>query len=656
MGSTDFVSGETVETGDIDFRQLVDGLQAGVVVHGPDTRILLANPHACELIGLTLAQLTGRDAVDPVWSFLREDGSVLPPADFPVRRVLDGLPVRDMVVGVRHASGEIRWGLVAAYPELGARGEIRLVVVTIVDLTDLRRAEESLRDSEERLRIAAEAADLGTWRHDEPTGIVRMDGRAAAIFGLEERAVPASTILARVHRYDVDRLQSQREAVFVAGTEGSRASIEFRIVLPGERVRWVSLHVQTHFESEEPGARPSFSIGTCQDVTGRKLAEEALFRTQKLEALGTLAGGVAHDFNNILLAIRGNAALALGDLPEGHPARRYLAEIDRAGVRAAGVVKQVLGFARPQPAEREVMPLTAPVEEALKLLRATIPALIELDARWSDGLPPVRVDAGQIQQAVVNLVKNAADAIGPRPGRVEIRVAAETIGTETGRMIAALDPGRYVKLTVSDDGPGMDRTTRDRAFDPFFTTKEAGGGTGLGLSIVHGILQAHGGAAAIESRPGQGAKVHLYFPAAEDAPSVAAGSVSEKEARIRTERLLFVDDDEALVFLANEMLGRLGYRVTAFDSPVEALEAFRADPDAFDGVISDISMPRMSGFALAAEILALRPAIPFVITSGYVRPEDEESAVRLGVRAVILKPNTVDEMAGTLDRIFRGGT
>jgi len=246
--------------------------------------------------------------------------------------------------------------------------------------------------------------------------------------------------------------------------------------------------------------------------------------------------------------------------------RPFIAEIDRAGVRAASLVRQILGFARPQQSVREVLPLGPVVDEALKLLRATVPTLIEIRTSWDANAPPVSVDAGQVHQAIVNLVTNAADAIGSRPGRIDLAIQAAELGTRRPDHPRA--QGEPVHpVTVADDGSGMDRATRNRVFDPFFTTKASGKGTGLGLSIVHGIMRSHDGAVTISSRPGHGTTVDLYFPAAElpeARPKREPGIATE---RSRTERLLFVDDDEALVELMRTLLSRLGYRVTAFNDP-----------------------------------------------------------------------------------------
>jgi CheY-like chemotaxis protein len=364
---------------------------------------------------------------------------------------------------------------------------------------------------------------------------------------------------------------------------------------------------------------------------------------------------VAHDFNNVLMAIRGNASLAAEELPAGHPVREFVAEIDRAGLRAVALVRQILTFARPEESARTVVPLGPVVDEALRLLRSTLPAEIAIRTTWQEGLPPVAVDVGQVHQAVVNLVTNAAHAIGRRPGRIDLDLSLRDVGEESATLPPGIGSGPYVCLSVRDDGCGMDGATLARVFDPFFTTKKMGEGTGLGLSIVHGIMRAHGGAVDLRSRPEQGTTVTLRFPAVE-APAEPAPALRPESARHRTERILVVDDDEAIAILSRRSLGRLGYVVTTYTDPVEAVAAFTRAPDAYDAVVTDISMPGMTGFDVAGALLAIRPGLPLVITSGYIRPEDEAAAVRLGVKALIAKPDTVDELAGVLDRIFQAGS
>jgi PAS domain S-box-containing protein len=808
---------DAIRSSEEQYRRLVEHLQAGIVVHGPDSRIRLLNAQACALLGLSREQALGKVTPDPEWCFLADDGRRLEAAEYPANRVIaTGQAIENVVVGTHDpTSGEETWGLVTAFPEHDGCGDLAQVVVSFIDITaqrraqaelaavarisslfqqglplpaiyselarslssilrfpmaavtlyeketaevvfvgvagmagvapgtripagetlsgivvttgvprfetrasrgtgpyheslrrleaetflcvpivvggvvagtlaladrlsrrdaafwlqcldtvarelaqelGRRRAEDALRESEERLRLAADAAELGIWCNDLQTGRVRGDERARLQFGLEHHEVPFEEVLARIHPSDRPLLVGAITASIsgaareIPGDE--RGSLEYRVLQPNGEIRWLSVFVRIQYAGKGLERRAVAIVGTSQDITARKRAEESQLRTQKLEALGTLAGGVAHDFNNILMAIRGNAILAQGELPDGHPVRELVSEIDRAGLRAVALVRQILTFARPAESARAVVQLGPVVEEALGLLRATLPAQIAIRTTWRENLLPVAVDASQIHQVVVNLVTNAAHAIGRRPGRIDLELFVREPGEESATAVPGMGTGPYVCLSVRDDGCGMDRGTLARAFDPFFTTKRTGEGTGLGLSIVHGIIRAHGGAVDLRSQPDQGTTVTLCFPAVET-PAEPAPVPQPRDCGNRTERILVVDDDEAIANLSRRSLGRLGYAVTSYANPFEAVAAFTARPLEFDAVVTDISMPGMTGFDVAEEVLAVRPGIPLVITSGYIRPEDEAAAVRLGVKALIAKPNTVDELAGVLDRIFR---
>lgn len=392
------------------------------------------------------------------------------------------------------------------------------------------------------------------------------------------------------------------------------------------------------------------------DVTGRKRAEALQLRSQKLESLGTLSGGIAHDFNNILLAITGNAKLAIADLAADHPVQESLEEIAKAGARATELVRRILTFSRPGEIKRQIIDLQPVVEEALKLVRATLPATIEFRTTFVENLPRVMADSTQVHQIIVNLATNAAHAIGSKSdGSIEVRLDKAILTADDSSPSLDLPEGEYVRLFVSDNGCGMDRATLERIYDPFFTTKKPGEGTGLGLSVVHGIMKNHDGAIVVYSEPGRGTAFRLFFPAAEAGGAVAAtndaGKAAESPQR-RTEAILYVDDEEPLVALVKRTLERLGYQVTGQNNPVEALELFRRDPAAFDAVVTDLAMPQLSGFDLASELLAIRPKVPIVMTSGYVRPEDQERALHMGLRDLILKPDTIEQLARTLDRVF----
>jgi len=293
------------------------------------------------------------------------------------------------------------------------------------------------------------------------------------------------------------------------------------------------------------------------------------------------------------------------------------------------------------------------VEEALKLVRATLPASIQIEFKSSVGIPMVALDPSQLHQIIVNLATNAAHAIADRPGNITVRLADRLITPDDCLGTAGLHEGRYVCLTITDDGCGMDRATLDRIFDPFFTTKPVGHGTGLGLSVVHGIVNSYDGAISVYSQPGQGTSFLLYFPASDSSHSAPAHRVVHAVQKVtHNEELLFIDDEEALVMLGTRFLERLGYQVTGHVDALAAIAEFRANPNRFAAVVTDLSMPRINGFEVARQILSMRPDTPIVLASGYIRPEDEQQAASIGIRRVLLKPSTIDVLAQTLDEIL----
>ena len=390
-----------------------------------------------------------------------------------------------------------------------------------------------------------------------------------------------------------------------------------------------------------------------RDVTERRRHQEALMRSQKMEALGTLAGGIAHDFNNLLLAITGNASLATADLPADHPAQSSLSEITKASRRATDLVGRILAFSRQQEPKREVLALPAVIQDALQLLRATLPAMISIDASFSPETPSAHVDGSQIHQVIMNLVTNAAHAIGANSGAIKISTDAADVGADFARSLG-LTPGRHAHIVISDTGCGMSKATLARIFDPFFTTKPAGQGTGLGLSVVHGIVKAHRGAISVYSEPGKGSVFHVYLPADASGDAQPKTTVARPvAARGSGQRVLYIDDDTAIVFLTARILERLGYKVTGCDNPLQGVDMFREAPNSFDVVVTDLSMPQMSGFDVARALQAIRLDIPILMTSGYVRGEDRERASAAGIRDVILKPDTVDELGQALAGLFR---
>jgi signal transduction histidine kinase/ActR/RegA family two-component response regulator len=382
-----------------------------------------------------------------------------------------------------------------------------------------------------------------------------------------------------------------------------------------------------------------------------QLAAEVQLRSQKLEALGTLAGGIAHDFNNALQAIAGNNMLARRCLPSDHPAQAFLVEVETASARASDLVRRILTFSRPEEQRREVLELQKVIGEALRLVRATLPAQIAIHVELREDVPGILADATQIHQLVVNLATNAAHAIGSAGGRIDVWLGTTHFDDHSDPVLSALRRGDYAVLHFSDDGCGMSDTTLERIFDPFYTTKPVGEGTGLGLSVVHGIMKGLGGAVIVRSELGHGSTFSLYFPTTR-AKSIPAPPIREEPRAPGVERVLFVDDEEVLVVLGSHILDVLGYKSAGTSSPLEALRMFAERPDAFDVVVTDLSMPGLSGFQLVQQLFALRPEVPIVMMSGYLGPEEMATARRLGVRELLLKPVSMDELARALHRVL----
>ncbi|HQQ68950.1 MAG TPA: ATP-binding protein [Alicycliphilus sp.] len=402
----------------------------------------------------------------------------------------------------------------------------------------------------------------------------------------------------------------------------------------------------------------------ARDLTGKKreqarrnALEAQLRESHKMQAVGTMAGGIAHDFNNILHAILGNVELAKADCAPGSTVYESLLEIDKAGRRARDLVRQILTFSRNEAPKRSAVSLAEVAHDTERLLRVTLPPEIELNLHLPPDLPPVLADATQVEQALLNLCTNAVHAISSARGHIQVD-AALVQPDQRLRDNLGLTADEYVALRVQDNGPGMDEATLPRIFEPFFTTKPVGQGTGLGLAVVHGVMRTHGGAVDVHSAPGRGSSFTLYFPTANSgatpaasAPAPAPATQTAPPADRRQRHVMYVDDDEALVFLVRRLLRRRGYEVSGFTDPHEATEALRAAPERYDLLVTDYNMPGYSGLDLVRAARAIRPDLPVALASGYVTAEIEQAALAEGARALIHKPNDVAELCATVDRL-----
>jgi PAS domain S-box-containing protein len=484
--------------------------------------------------------------------------------------------------------------------------------------------------------------------------------------------------IAQVNLTGADMLGEERKhllgadfAPFLLPTDADRWDQHFRRALrSGDKQRLEvgvrskrgnRMHMQLDCMCIEEETGPTVRIAMT-DTSEREEAEAAL-RTieeqlrdaQKMESLGTLAGGIAHDFNNILGAILGNVALAREDVGPDHAALVSLEEIRKASVRARNLVQQILTFSRRETQKLLAQSLRPVVEETHKLLRATLPAGVAFSVELADEPLHVLADATQVQQVLMNLCTNAWQALQEAKGRICVGLAAAAIDAEKAQQLGGIAPGLYAHVWVSDTGTGMDANTRERIFDPFFTTKPPGQGTGLGLSVVHGILRAHHGAISVESELGRGSTFHLYFPVSEvkaPAAPVAADAIALTSPRGRGERVLYVDDDETMLILVERLLVRSGYRVIGFQDARAAVEAVREHPDSFDLVVTDFNMPEMSGLEVVQELARINAGLPVVISSGFMTQQLRNEARLAGVRGVLEKQNTFEELGGLVGRVL----
>jgi CheY-like chemotaxis protein len=368
-----------------------------------------------------------------------------------------------------------------------------------------------------------------------------------------------------------------------------------------------------------------------------------LFQAQRLQALGTLSAGIAHDLGNLMAMLRGYLSMARTKLDSRHPAQSELEVAETAASGAAALAQRILAFVRPQGRKIGPVNLQAVVLNGVALLRSTLPRTIEIICDIQADLPPVRGDTVQIQQVLINLCINAAQSLTESKGQIRVSVGSVRVDTDaSGAVPEGLGAGEYVRLRVRDTGCGMDAATQERIFQPFFTTKPDSVGAGLGLSISRDIVTAHCGRITVESEVGKGSEFAVYFP--------TVGNPRRESTSGGAQTVLFLDDDPGLVLFARWALGKAGYDVVGYSNTNEALGAFAAAPQSYDAVVTDLSMPGTDGIEVARRIRAMRADVPVIVTAGYISPVDEARALASGVREVIGKSATVEDLRGALDR------
>jgi len=525
---------------------------------------------------------------------------------------------------------------------------VKRILQEVEERNERKRAEEALRESEEQYRTLMDNLPIAVYRNTPgPDGKFLMANPAfCKLFGYSSEEDIKKVSVADIYANPEERKLFSDNLIERGVVENDERTLVKSDGTP------VYASITASVVEGKDGEVSHFDC-IILDITEQKRLETQLQQAQKMEAIGTLAGGIAHDFNNILMAIIGHCDLAETKLAEDSEAIDNLNQVRNSGNRARRLIQQILAFSRMGEQDRIALSLTPLIKEALKFLRSTLPTSIEIRDYIEADPGIIEADTTQIHQIVMNLCTNADHAMREEGGTLDVKLIRVEVDRQTALQHYELHTGPHVRLTVTDTGCGMDSETLEHIFDPYFTTKEVGEGTGLGLSVVHGIVNTHNGVITVESEPGKGTTFHVYFPVIEK----DAETQEEDEGPLPTgnERILFVDDEEVIVDIGEKTLGPLGYDVVTKTSSVEALELFRADPDRFDLVITDMTMPKMTGDKFAQELMKVRPDIPIILCTGFSPKISKEKAKEIGIKAFAMKPLVRRDMANIVRKVLDAG-
>ncbi len=621
------------------YRSLVEWSPEAITVSRGGT-LLFVNPSMIKLLGATdEPDLVGKSILDIVHPDLQdivrarlrshaERGGTLPRIEERLVR-LDGAVI-DVEIDGRsiHYKGE---------PALFS---------SMRDITERKRAEEARHTAEERTRFVLQHANVGVWDLDYASGVLQWSGIMEAQYGVLSGTF-GGTFNAFVERIHPDDRASVLEAIGRAIASGADFSVLNRTIWPDGTVRWLS--GAGRILIDEHGA-PTRAVGISMDVTERRTLEQQFQQAQKMEAVGQLAGGVAHDFNNLLTVILGFCELLLADIEPGDRRQADISEIQKAGLRAAGLTRQLLAFSRHQITEPTRLDLNAVITDLQAMLHRLIREDVRVVLRLQPEPAPVTADRGEIEQVVVNLAVNARDAM-PKGGTLTIETASVDLDEHYARTHVAVTPGPYVVITVSDTGTGMTPQVQARLFEPFFTTKEPGQGTGLGMATVYGIVTRSGGGIDIDSEVGRGTSFKLYFPRANGAETVAHAPPPPARPRAGTQTVLLVDDEAGLRELAKRLLVRQGYTVLIAGDAEEATRLFDENPS-IDVLLTDVVMPGASGPELAGRLVALKPGLKVIYMSGYTDDTITQHGILKPGVAFLHKPFTSETLGRKIREVL----
>jgi two-component system, cell cycle sensor histidine kinase and response regulator CckA len=623
------------------FRSLVDNMQDPVIMIGFDGRAIFGNRAAERLVGIPSPPEGQTVDITP---YLSPGSLVQALADLERLKEKGGSVIAELEI--LNSSGESRWveGVSVKIPYRGTDVDL----VTLRDITDRRLMEEELKLSRANLSALIESTDDFIWSVDREFRLVTYNSK----FDFHLKNTYGTT--ACTGQTPEDRMPPEKAVLW-------RGYYSWAFEEGPFRIEYV-LHDGRVFEmSFNPIIRDGEVTGISvfgKDITEHKKFDEERLKferqiqqAQKMEAIGSLAGGIAHDFNNILSTIIGNAEMSLeeGSLDNIH---YNLRQILSGSVRARDLVRQILTFSRPRKQEQKTMNLKDIVSEAAKLLKATLPSNISIKTHVVNGEHLVYGDPSQIHQVVINLCTNSAHAMSRKGGKLGLELKNERVTRDDPRGTADLADGTYVVLSVSDTGHGIEPSILDKIFDPFFTTKGPGEGTGLGLAVVYGIVNSHGGTITVDSAAGKGSVFRVFLPLTEagreEEERVSAGGLRGRE------KILFVDDEPQIVEIVKKALCSLGYDLTVCGNPLQALKLFRKDPERFDLLITDLSMPNMTGKDLARALHKIRPGLPVILSTGHNEMVGGEDLAQFGISELLLKPVSLREYALAVRRVLDG--
>jgi PAS domain S-box-containing protein len=634
---------EVIRKGERKFRAIYEQAPTGIATLDSITgRFTQINRRYCDIIGYSQEEMLDRSFQDITYpDDLQADSDH-------IQQLLAG-QISSFTMEKRYIrkNGEIIWVNLTCVPLWLESTDPRHHMAMVEDITHRKLGEKSLRESEERFRLLNEAIPQKVWTARPDGSLDYVNQRVLQYFGCSFEEIIGQGWQRFIHP---DDLPGCLERWDKARDTNQPFEIEFRLFQEKDHsFRWHLGRALPIFDQDGEVVK---WFGTNTDITQFKQLENQIRQSQKMEAIGTLAGGIAHDFNNILMAITGYAELATFNSRGNNAAQRNLEEVLVAGQRAKELVQQILAFSRQTDYERQPIELKLVVTEVCKLLRASLPTTVEIRQSFTKAPMIILGDPIQMHQVIMNLCANAEHAMRENGGLLELKVEHVTGEADNIKIHTDLAGSSYVRLTVRDTGAGMAQDVAERIFDPFFTTKGVGEGTGMGLAVVHGIVNSHGGAISVESEPGQGTTFTIDFPEMEARSIQGDAKQFEQEYLMGHGHILFVEDEEALARLGEEAMRKLGYEVMVRTSSLEALEAFRANPFRYNAVVTDQTMPHMTGEALSRELLQIRPDVPIILCTGFSHSMTPEKAKAMGIRAFLLKPLLIKDLGRTLQDVL----